>query len=348
MRADFFHYDLPDEQIARHPLKERDGARLLMLGPSGISHHQVRDWPDWVEPGSLVVLNETRVMRARLRGVKQASGGSVELLLLGPDSGGETWLALGRSSKGLKPGQTICVGEGKIEIAESLADGSIKVRSVGELSLREIMHRFGNVPIPPYLKREAEAMDVERYQTVFAQKSGSVAAPTAGLHLTEPLLARLAARGVEFGKLTLHVGVGTFRPVSVENIADHVMHSEEMDVSPDLVQRIEAAKREGRPVVAVGTTVVRALETAAARGEGGRLSAFSGSTQLFITPGYDFRVVDALLTNFHMPQSTLLMLVAAFAGHAPTLGAYRAAVADGYRFLSYGDAMWIPCRGRKC
>ena len=345
MRADLFDYELPEAQIAKHPLPERDAGRLLMLEPTGISHHLVRDWVDLVTPGSLVVLNNTKVMPARLHGAKLATGGKLELLLLGPAALAGAWQAIGRSSKSFKPGQVLSVGEGTLEVVQVAGDGELVVRATGALSIEQIMRKFGETPIPPYLKRDAVAEDRERYQTVFAAIPGSVAAPTAGLHLTSSMLARLASRDVELGHLTLHVGVGTFRPVSAPTLAEHVMHAEYLEVSPQLVAQIARARLEQRRVVAVGTTVVRALESAALAGSEGLIQPFQGTTRLFLKPGSEFRVVDALLTNFHMPQSTLLMLVAAFAGFEPTMSAYRHAVIAGYRFLSYGDAMWIPRQG---
>lgn len=344
MRADLFDYELPEELIAKHPPPERDGGRLLKLEAAQISHLRVSDWPELVEPGSLLVLNETRVMPARLHGVKLATGGKIELLLLRPEPDGKTWLALGKASKAFGVGQSLQIGQGLLEIVSLRGDGEVVVRATGTLSIEEIMARSGETPIPPYLKRGSEPADAERYQTIFAKKPGSVAAPTAGLHLTPRILERLHERNIEIGRLILHVGIGTFRPVSAETAADHVMHAEEVDVSPRLAEQIQWARSLGRRVVAVGTTVVRALESASHLETSGLVRPFTGTTRLLITPGFQFRVVDALLTNFHQPRSTLLMLVSAFAGYEPTLRAYREAVAAGYRFLSYGDAMWIPGR----
>lgn len=349
MRTVELDYDLPEALIATRPLPERDGARLLTLGPDGVSHGEVRAWPGLVEPGSLVVLNETRVIKARLLGRRRASGGRVEVLLVRPLAGadggeGSRWEALARANRGLRPGVEIEVGTLLVRLVARGPGGTWVVELEAPGPLGAALEREGHVPIPPYLKRADDAEDVARYQTVFARTPGSVAAPTAGLHLTPALLAELERREVRLARLTLHVGLGTFRPVAVEDLGDHDMHTEEYVVGEDLAEAVADARRRGAPVVAVGTTVVRALESAACPEHPGEVRPTAGATRLLITPGYHFRVVDALLTNFHQPRSTLLALVGAFAGLPRVREAYRIAIAEQYRFLSYGDAMWIPRR----
>jgi S-adenosylmethionine:tRNA ribosyltransferase-isomerase len=343
VRTDRFDYDLPEERIARHPTQERDGARLMVLEGEGVHHATVRDWPALLAPGSLVVLNDTRVSPSRLLGKRLPHGGRVELLLLAPAEGAGVWRAIGQASKPLRPGTVVAVGGGALEIMSRGPEGQLLVRSQGRESIADLLAQQGQVPLPPYLRREPEPEDRVRYQTVYAEHEGSVAAPTAGLHLSLHVLEELEARGIELGRLTLHVGLGTFRPVTADEVDDHTMHEEWFAISPLLAEQVTRARREGRPVVAVGTTVVRALETVAQR-TFGEVTAFTGTTRLFIKPGFNFRVTDALFTNFHTPRSTLLMLVCAFAGEARTLAAYAEAVRSGYRFFSYGDAMWLPRR----
>jgi len=294
-----------------------------------------------------VVVNDSRVIRARLLGHKRPSGGKTEILLLERlerEAGAERWLALGRASKALKPGSVVDVGALAVEVIDRASDGTLYVRLVAEGEIESVLERHGHVPIPPYLGREDDADDVLRYQTVYARRSGSVAAPTAGLHLTHELFSAFAERGIELCTLTLHVGLGTFRPVTTDELEDHPIHEEPIEVSEELALRIEHTRRRGGKVVAIGTTVIRALESAADPARPGHVRPISERTRLFIRPGYRFGVVDALLTNFHLPKSTLLALVAAFAGTERVLSAYRRAVAARYRFLSYGDAMWIPAR----
>ena len=345
MRRALLDYDLPPDRIARHPTAERDGARLLVLGADGISHRAVRDLDQLLPAGALLVVNDTRVVPARLLGHKAGSGGKVELLLLRRLDEGR-WTALGRSSKALRPGTRVCFEGGALEaeIAAPHDEGTWEVilRSPTGLSLDAALEATGHVPLPPYLHRPDEAADRERYQTIFARAPGAVAAPTAGLHLSEALLERLRARGVEVAAVTLHVGLGTFQPVTADDLDDHPMHAEVFSVPVTTAEAIAAARARGAPVVAVGTTVVRALESAAA--ESGTVRPKEGETRLLIQPGYRFRAVDQLLTTFHLPQSTLLALVAAFAGHQRVLAAYRAAIDAGYRFYSYGDAMLIQTR----
>lgn len=336
MRVADFHFDLPEALIARHPLPERRSSRLLVLdGPSGeLSHRQFADILGFLKPGDLMVFNNTRVIPARLFGQK-ASGGKLEILVERVlDS--HRVLAHIRSSKSPKPGSKILIDGGGE--AEMLA----RHDALFELGFSEdvlpLLERVGHMPLPPYIDRPDEDADRERYQTVYAERAGAVAAPTAGLHFDEALLESIRAKGVETAFVTLHVGAGTFQPVRVERIEDHHMHHEWLEVSQDVVDAVASCKARGGRVVAVGTTSVRSLESAA---RDGVLKPFSGDTDIFIFPGRPFHVVDALVTNFHLPESTLLMLVSAFAGYPETMAAYAAAVERGYRFFSYGDAMFI-------
>jgi S-adenosylmethionine:tRNA ribosyltransferase-isomerase len=349
VRTDLFDYELPRCAIATHPPFRRDGGRLLVVRRDGVEHRLVSDWPDLLEPGSLVVLNDTRVIRARLLGRRATTGGRVELLLLervcpDPDERTQLWLALGRASKALRPGSRVEVGSLGAEVLEGRDAGALLVRLSASGSVDAALLAEGHVPIPPYLERADEPDDIERYQTVYAAQPGSVAAPTAGLHLTERMLAQLRERGVDVTTVTLHVNAGTFRSVSSADLDEHPMHSEKFEIPPDTVDAIARARARSAAVVAVGTTVVRALETAAEPQRPGHVRRALERTELLIQPGYPFRVVDALLTNFHMPKSTLLALVSAFAGRERVLAAYGAALGAGYRFLSYGDAMWLPRR----
>lgn len=336
MRVADFHFDLPEALIARHPLPERRSSRLLVLdGPSGeLSHRQFADVLGFLQPGDLMVFNNTRVIPARLFGQK-ASGGKLEILVERVlDS--HRVLAHVRSSKSPKPGSKILIdGGGEAEMLQ-------RHDALFELGFSEdvlpLLERVGHMPLPPYIDRPDEDADRERYQTVYAERAGAVAAPTAGLHFDEALLDSIRAKGVETAFVTLHVGAGTFQPVRVERIEDHHMHNEWLEVSQDVVDAVAACKARGGRVVAVGTTSVRSLESAA---RDGVLKPFSGDTDIFIFPGRPFHVVDALVTNFHLPESTLLMLVSAFAGYPETMAAYAAAVEQGYRFFSYGDAMFI-------
>lgn len=336
MRVADFHFDLPEALIARHPLPERRSSRLLVLdGPSGeLSHRQFADILGFLKPGDLMVFNNTRVIPARLFGQK-ASGGKLEILVERVlDS--HRVLAHVRSSKSPKPGSKILIdGGGEAEMLQ-------RHDALFELGFSEdvlpLLERVGHMPLPPYIDRPDEDADRERYQTVYAERAGAVAAPTAGLHFDEALLESIRAKGVDTAFVTLHVGAGTFQPVRVERIEDHHMHNEWLEVSQDVVDAVAACKARGGRVVAVGTTSVRSLESAA---RDGVLKPFSGDTDIFIFPGRPFHVVDALVTNFHLPESTLLMLVSAFAGYPETVAAYAAAVEQGYRFFSYGDAMFI-------
>ena len=349
MRTDLFDYQLPRCSIAAHPPARRDGGRMLVVHRQGIEHRLVCEWPELLEPGSLVVLNDTRVIKARLLGRRAATGGRVELLLLervpgDPEERVQLWLSLGRASKALRPGNRIEVGSLGVEVLESRDDGALLIRLSASGSVDAALSAEGHMPIPPYLERPDEPDDVERYQTVYGAQLGSVAAPTAGLHLTEQMIERLRERGVELARVTLHVGAGTFRGVGVADLDQHPMHSERFEVPRSTVDAVARARWRSAAVVAVGTTVVRALETAAEPLRFGHVQNALGRTKLLIQPGYPFRVVDALLTNFHMPRSTLLALVSAFVGRERLLRAYEVALASGYRFLSYGDAMWLPRR----
>lgn len=337
-----FDFDLPDALIAQAPADRRDASRLLVVdrGAGSLHHRSFPALVEYVAPGDVVVLNETRVFPARLRG-RRVSGADAEVLLLHPHGGEErVWTALVRPGSKLKPGRVVEVAEGlSVEILDSTPGGERIVRLVTELPLAEALDRFGEVPLPPYVARDATEADRERYQTVYARERGSVAAPTAGLHFTPGVLAALEAKGARIARLVLHVGVGTFRPVEAEDPAEHRMHAEWFSVSSEAARTVNEVRAAGGRVWAVGTTVVRTLESVAA--EDGSLRAAEGWTDIFIRPPYRFRVVDGLLTNFHLPRSTLLMLVAAFAGHELVMHAYREAVERGYRFFSYGDAMLL-------
>ncbi len=346
MLTSLLDYELPDERIAKYPTSERDGARMLVVESEGVQHDRVALWPERVPAGSLVVLNDTRVVPARVLGRREPTGGRVELLLtrrLSAEGEVERWAAIGRASKPLRPGTVVTAHTLRLTLL-SAEEGALTVQVEAEGGVSAALEAHGHVPIPPYLAREDDASDRTRYQTVFARNSGSVAAPTASLHLTEVGLQRLVARGVQVRWVTLHVGLGTFRPVMSEDLDQHPMHSEVVEVPADTVEAVIDARRRGRPVIAVGTTVVRALESARQRSGPGPLKPLSGETELLIQPGYRFGVVDGLLTNFHAPRSTLLALVGAFVGLERMRAAYATALETGYRFLSYGDAMWIPPR----
>jgi len=342
-----FDFELPPELIAQTPAAERSASRLLD-GRSGPPVDRIfRELPQLLNPGDLLVFNNTKVIKARLYGQK-ASGGAVEALVervLPAAAGGlsdEVWAHM-RASKSPKPGARVSFADGAFE-AEVLGrcgpdNGLFHLRLSGDAF--ELLERHGHVPLPPYIEHADSEDDVRRYQTVFAKEPGAVAAPTAALHFDEGVLAALAARGVATAHVTLHVGAGTFQPVRVDKISEHKMHSEWFEVSPATVDAIAACKARGGKVVAVGTTTLRALESAAV---GGQLQAGARETDIFITPGFQFRVVDRLITNFHLPKSTLMMLVSAFAGYEPIMALYRHAIAQGYRFFSYGDAMLLERR----
>ncbi|MDI9245214.1 tRNA preQ1(34) S-adenosylmethionine ribosyltransferase-isomerase QueA [Marinobacter sp. CHS3-4] len=338
MNVSDFHFDLPDELIARYPLEQRSGSRLLTLdGATGaIEHRHFRDVVDLLNPGDLLVFNDTRVIPARLF-AKKETGGQVEILmerLLGD----QDMLAHVKASKALKPGQLVILEDGSRLTMEGREGALFHLRSDGEETLLSLLERIGHMPLPPYVDRPDESTDRERYQTVYAREAGAVAAPTAGLHFDDEILRQLAQRGVEHTFVTLHVGAGTFQPVRVDAIEDHVMHSEVVRVPEQAVAAVRSARERGGRVVAVGTTSVRSLESASQNGE---LRPFEDETDIFIHPGYRFQTVDAMVTNFHLPESTLIMLVSAFAGHQHIMNAYQAAVDQRYRFFSYGDAMFI-------
>lgn len=346
-RIEAWDYVLPEDRIARYPLPAREASRLLALcpepAPPDFSHGQIPDLVGHLRPGDLVVMNESRVLPFRLLGQKP-TGASGEVLLLRPLDGdvttARTWEAWVRPGGKLKPGRHLVISDAlTVHIEEGLEGGARRVRLETLLSTEEALLEFGRLPLPPYLNREEEPLDRDRYQTVVARTPGSVAAPTAGLHFTEAILDQIRHVGAEVATVTLHVGPGTFRPVESSHVEDHPMHHEAWQVSPEAAEAIAQTRRRGGRVWAVGTTVVRTLESAA-DGTGG-VRAGSGETDLFIAPGFRFQVVDALLTNFHLPRSTLLMLVAALAGYDRVFEAYRTAVDEGYRFYSYGDAMLI-------
>ncbi|NRD47596.1 tRNA preQ1(34) S-adenosylmethionine ribosyltransferase-isomerase QueA [Corallococcus exiguus] len=353
-----YDFELPEAQIAQAPLPNRDASRLMVVSRAtgAWSHQHFTDLADLLREGDLLVLNDARVIPARLLGQKSGTGGRVELLVVRPAAtatltsaalGGAPesleWVCLGQASKGLKPGQSVTFAGGlSAEVLEALGGGEYRVRfhaSPGA-SLASLLDAAGRLPLPPYITREPEAADAERYQTVYARASGAVAAPTAGLHFTEDVFAKLAAKGVQRAEVTLDVGPGTFLPVREEVLDKHHMHPERFTVPEATAAAVNAAKAEGRRVVAVGTTVVRTLESATDP-DTGRLRVGPGETAMFIRPGYAFRQVDVLLTNFHLPRSTLVMLVSALLGRERTLAAYQEAVRAGYRFFSYGDAMLV-------
>jgi len=347
MRLSDFDYVLPADRIAQAPLPERSASRMLVLPAAGVcQHEQMRALPDWLRPGDLLVFNDTRVIPARLLGRKQGSGGAVEVLVerVLATASGEQLLAMVRASKTPRPGALIeipCPDEAAPPLVLEVLgreDEFFRLQLPAGRTALEWLEAYGHLPLPPYIERPDTEADRERYQTVFARSPGAVAAPTAALHFDAPLLAALEQRGVASAQVTLHVGAGTFQPVRVDAVEAHIMHAERYRLPQETVVAIGAARARGGRVVAVGTTVARTLETAAAEGE---LTAGEGETRLFITPGFRFRVVDLLLTNFHLPRSTLLMLVSAFAGRERVLAAYQAAVEAGYRFFSYGDAMLL-------
>ena len=351
LRAASYDFALPDELIAQEPAADRDASRLLVLDrrTGALAHHRFRDLPSLLRPGDLLVTNRSRVFRARLLG-RRPEGGQAEVLLVRRLAGDE-WLALVRPGRRLRPGTLVQVAEGftaEIRSASSPPPGS---PSADPAPLRHVLlhvragtadqaiERHGHVPLPPYIRRPDQPSDLARYQTVYAREPGSVAAPTAGLHFTPALFEALAAHGIESASLVLHVGPGTFRPVEVEDVRDHRVDPERYTIPPETADAFARARAEGRRIVAVGTTVTRALESAV--DGAGRLPPGDGETRLVVVPGHPFRAVDALVTNFHLPRSSLLLLVSAFAGRERLLDAYAAAVAERYRFYSYGDAMLL-------
>jgi S-adenosylmethionine:tRNA ribosyltransferase-isomerase len=368
VRVDLLDFELPADRIAQEPPEEREGARLLVLDPEGpcsvrLTDAAIVDLAEVVPKGALIVVNDTRVLPARLFAKKPETGGKVEIFLVRPEGPGgydrttpegatervegEVWRALGKSSKPLRFDRDLEVGEDLTLrlLGRAEDDGLLRVLLVARRPVLEVIEEYGQIPLPPYIKRAPNETDAARYQTVFARKPGAVAAPTAGLHLTERILGRLAIAGCDVVSVTLHVGLGTFQPVQVDDLDRHPMHHEIFDVSRATAKAIVDAKRSGRPIVCIGTTSVRAVETAARiaeeRGAAEPIVACSGSTNLLLQPGERIRVVDALLTNFHLPKSTLLALVASFIGLPNLRAAYAHAIANEYRFYSYGDAMLI-------
>ena len=341
MKTSDFYYDLPPELIAQTPLERRDGSRLMVLNKETgeIQHRHFYDLPQYLRPGDCLVLNDSRVLPARLLGRRDPSGGAVEVLLL-VDRGKNCWECLVRPGRKLHPGQKVVFGDGSLltsQIKEELPGGNRIVEFFYEGIFLEILEQLGKMPLPPYIK--AELQDGERYQTVYSKEVGSAAAPTAGLHFTKELLAQIEAMGVRVCYVTLHVGLGTFRPVKEDDPTEHEMHSEYCMISAQTAQVINETKKKGGRVVCVGTTSCRTLESWAA--EDGTMRESAGWTDIYIYPGYRFKVMDCLVTNFHLPESTLIMLVSALAGRERVLNAYARAVEERYRFFSFGDAMFI-------
>ena len=344
MQTSDFDFYLPPELVAQHPPAERGDSRMMVLDRAAktIAHRHVRDLPEFLDPGDLLVLNDTRVLPARLNGKWSDTGGGVEILLLEKDAADErVWSILYASTRKPRPGQRMVFGENfSAEILPSPREKPLRVRFDAAADFWDKLARHGETPLPHYIKRDApDPADAARYQTIYAREPGAVAAPTAGLHFTEELFARLEARGMRRAFATLHVGVGTFRPVTTERVEDHTMHSEWYNLPAETVASVEACHAAGRRVVAVGSTSARTLESAC--GKDGTLATGSGRSSIFIYPPYQFKIVDAILTNFHLPKSTLLMMMSAFAGREFLLEAYAEAVREKYRFFSYGDCMLI-------
>lgn len=336
-----FDFHLPEELIAQTPLEKRDSSRLLIVDreTGQFSDQHFDNIIDQLEPGDALVMNNTRVLPARLYGTKPETGGHVELLLL-KNTQGDFWEVLAKPAKRLRVGARVSFGDGRLTatVTEELEHGGRIVRFDYQGIFLEVLESLGEMPLPPYIHEKLE--DRERYQTVYAKENGSAAAPTAGLHFTEELLDKIAAKGVKLVYLTLHVGLGTFRPVSVDNLEEHEMHSEFYSLSEEAAETLRQVKASGHRIVAVGTTSIRTLETIGSKFDG-QIQADSGWTNIFIKPGYQWKIVDAFSTNFHLPKSTLVMLVSAFAGRQLTLQAYEHAIAERYRFFSFGDAMFI-------
>ena len=336
MKLDDFNYNLPDELIAANPLAARDASQLLVVGNDAtFSDKHFADIIDYLQPNDLLVLNNTRVVKARLFGNK-LSGGKVEIMLERVVNNQEI-IAHVRTSKAIKLGMQVLLADGLIMEVIELLDGLFRLQILRDIDIYAYLETYGNLPLPPYMHRQAEQFDEERYQTVYAEYNGSGAAPTAGLHFTAELIKKLESKGIKIAYVTLHVGSGTFKPVSVENIAEHKMHSEVFTISQATIDLIQQTKQMGARVIAVGTTSMRTLESVAKLG----MTAQSGETDIFITPGFEFQVVDMLITNFHLPKSTLLMLVSAFSGFDLMRKAYQYAIEQRYRFFSYGDAMLL-------
>ena len=335
-----FYFELPQELIAQDPLEDRSGSRLLMLDKENgqIQHHVFREILDYLRPGDCLVLNNTKVIPARLLGIKEDTGAAVEVLLLKRREN-DVWETLVKPGKKMKAGARLSFGDGLLgaEVLEVVEEGNRLIRFSYEGIFEEILDRLGEMPLPPYITHKL--LDKNRYQTVYAEYEGSAAAPTAGLHFTKELLEQIENRGVEIAYVTLHVGLGTFRPVKAENILEHHMHSEYYQVTEEAAEKINRAKKNGHRVICVGTTSCRTVESAA--DEGGTVRACRDDTEIFIYPGYTFKVLDCLITNFHLPESTLVMLVSALAGRENVLRAYEEAIRKKYRFFSFGDAMFI-------
>ena len=340
LKTSDYYFDLPKELIAQDPLEDRSASRLLVLNQrtGSIEHKVFRDILQYLTPGDCLVLNDTRVIPARLLGVKEDTGAAVEVLLLKRREK-DVWEALVRPGKKLRPGARVTFGDGRLraEILDVVEEGNRLVQFSYEGIWEEVLDSLGEMPLPPYITHKL--LDKNRYQTVYAKYEGSAAAPTAGLHFTKELLAEVEAVGVDLAYVTLHVGLGTFRPVKVDNVKEHHMHSEFYQITKEAADKINRAKESGHRVICVGTTSCRTVESAA--DEKGRLTACSGNTDIFIYPGYRFKVLDGLITNFHLPESTLVMLVSALAGRENILSAYREAIRERYRFFSFGDAMLI-------
>lgn len=340
MKKSDFYFDLPQELIAQDPLKDRAASRLLVLDrkTGDVSHHVFREIADYLEPGDCLVLNNTKVIPARLLGRREGTGAHVEVLLLKRREA-DVWETLVKPGKKCRPGTRLSFGDGllKAQVLETVEEGNRLIRFEYQGIWEEVLDRLGEMPLPPYITHRLE--DRNRYQTVYAKYEGSAAAPTAGLHFTEELLEQIADKGVNIVYVTLHVGLGTFRPVKEENVLEHHMHSEYYQISEEAAEQINRTKAAGGRVICVGTTSCRTVESAA--DDTGKVHAGSGNTEIFIYPGYRFKVLDALITNFHLPESTLVMLVSALAGRENVLAAYREAIRERYRFFSFGDCMFI-------
>ena len=340
MKKEDFYYELPEELIAQDPLEDRSGSRLMVLDKKtgAIGHHVFKEVADYLEPGDCLVINDTKVIPARLIGSRVGTDAKIEILLLKRKEN-DVWETLVKPGKKAKPGTRISFGDGILigEVVDIVEEGNRLVKFRYEGIFEEILDRLGQMPLPPYITHQLE--DQNRYQTVYAKHSGSAAAPTAGLHFTPELLEQIREKGIEIAHVTLHVGLGTFRPVKVDNILEHHMHSEFYQIEASEAEKINQAKREGHRVICVGTTSCRTVESAA--DENGFLKESTGWTEIFIYPGYRFKVLDGLITNFHLPESTLIMLVSALAGREHVLAAYEEAVREQYRFFSFGDAMLV-------
>lgn len=340
MKTSDFYYDLPEELIAQDPLENRSDSRLMVLDKEtgAVSHHVFREIVDYLNPGDCLVINDTKVIPARLIGEREGTGAKIEVLLLKRKTG-DVWETLVKPGRKAKPGTRIQFGGGLLvgEVMDIVDEGNRLIRFEFEGIFEEILDQLGQMPLPPYITHQLK--DKDRYNTVYATHSGSAAAPTAGLHFTPELLKTIEEKGIDIARVTLHVGLGTFRPVKVDDVENHHMHSEFYMIDEDAAEKINSAKENGKRVICVGTTSCRTIESAA--DENGRLKPCSGWTEIFIYPGYQFKILDCLITNFHLPESTLIMLVSALAGKEHVLAAYEEAVKERYRFFSFGDAMFV-------